>query len=811
MKNKYLFKNIFFLLLFLTTTDLMAGNKYFISLDGGESFYVKDDASNHLDVSSAWTFEAWINVHSYSSGDYDCIMDRRHVLSFYLIDDDDDDYAVAFAARDGSDNIIAYMDCDGTGSTSANMQFDTWYHVAAIYDGTTAKLYVNGTEYDSDTDADWALTTGTGNTLNIGGRYWGSYSRQMTDADIDEVRVSDNTRSISVLQTDVSSEEYTSDANTVLLMHLDDQGDSPTYVSGTGLTGTIGDKNISSVDYVTILATNRLLQPKYQSKTTGNWSSASSWEYWDGSSSTWGNATLAPDYADDDISILNGHTITVASDITTNETTVENGGVLTVSSGNTLTISSNTDGLSISGEVNIDGSLTLNSGSNLVINSDVSYTGSMIVTGTLTNSGTITINRYLTAYTDNSDGWRFLSSPVSSFAIAGSGFAPTAGDDDLYEYDETKTTENWLNYTGGDFGDANFVVGKGYLCAYKSAATKQFTGDINTGSVTKNLSYTSGASSPGWNLLGNPYTAAIDWDLLGKTSSVDGAVYVVRASDGAYISWNGSTGALTDGIIPAMQGYFVKVTAASQSVTMEAADEVHATGTYYKTGAAENTLVVKVTGEKGESNAYIQFREGATKNFDHAIDAYKLFGYSKAPQIYTNDGENIYSINCLPLNVKDYVLPLAVKTDFPGDYTLDFTGIDNLADNDLKVKLTDLKLNTTVNISEGDTYAYTTSEGDDANRFELEFYSVTGINNPSALHQNINIYVSNNGVVIRNLDNKKLNGQVSVLNLLGQVVYTQQLSSNSMQTLHTDLNTGVYIVRLSLDDNSVMSKKLIIR
>ncbi len=227
---------------------VMRKNSYVISLDGGKSFGI-NDGNDKLDVTNAWTFEAWINVHSYSSGNYDCIMDRRTVFSFYLVDDDDDDYAITFAARNSSGKIIASIDCDGSGSTSANMLFDHWYHVAATYDGTTARLYVNGTEMDSDTDPDWVLTAST-NAINIGGRYWGSYSRQMENADIDEIRMSDIARSIDDMHTSTTDNAYMVDENTIFLMHLDDKGDSPTYITGAGLTGTTFDDNITSADYV---------------------------------------------------------------------------------------------------------------------------------------------------------------------------------------------------------------------------------------------------------------------------------------------------------------------------------------------------------------------------------------------------------------------------------------------------------------------------------------------------------------------------------------------------------------------------------
>ena len=194
-------------------------------------------------------------------------------------------------------------------------------------------------------------------------------------------------------------------------------------------------------------------------------------------------------------------------------------------------------------------------------------------------------------------------------------------------------------------------TGKGYLTAYGTNNNGEFYGELHTAPVVLNLSYTPTAGN-GWNLLGNPFSSPIDWDLLTKSIDVNGAVYVLRGSDNTYVSWNGSTGDLTDGIIPVCNGFFVKTTSTGQTIEINPEDQVHESNVFLKHREKEMAKhSLKLTIENGEisNNTYIQFREDATATFDNAIDAYKLFGTSSGPQLFTRISGVDYAINCLPL------------------------------------------------------------------------------------------------------------------------------------------------------------------
>ena len=65
--------------------------------------------------------------------------------------DDGDDYTAISLALDGTgNNLLVYMSSTGlswnlVNGTSFTLTTGTWYHIALVYDGTTIKLYLNGT------------------------------------------------------------------------------------------------------------------------------------------------------------------------------------------------------------------------------------------------------------------------------------------------------------------------------------------------------------------------------------------------------------------------------------------------------------------------------------------------------------------------------------------------------------------------------------------------------------------------------------------------------------------------------------------
>ncbi len=229
---------------------VIAGNDYAVDFEGNSSVYVVDDASDNLDIGSAYTIEMWLYLETYQQ--YDRMLDRRGVFAFEIIAPTGSgaghDYGISFEERSASTDAV--LRSITTNSSDEDMALNTWYHVAVTFDGSDCRLFVDETQVGLYSSSLWGLL-GSSNNLNIGGRYWDSYGYQM-DGKIDELRISNIARDIGDMQTSTSDAAYTSDVNTVLLMHFDDQSAPPTYISGTGLTGSTGDDpDFSTSNYVT--------------------------------------------------------------------------------------------------------------------------------------------------------------------------------------------------------------------------------------------------------------------------------------------------------------------------------------------------------------------------------------------------------------------------------------------------------------------------------------------------------------------------------------------------------------------------------
>jgi CSLREA domain-containing protein len=136
-------------------------------------------------------------------------------------------------------------------------------------------------------------------------------------------------------------------------------GTAPTSLTVTGnslAAGTTGTLQITGSQLVLHVVA---VVKQFRSKSPGgSWTDTTTWEQSTDGGLNWVAATSTPTFADDTITIRNGHTVTILSDVTTDQTTIELGGTVIVASGVTFTIN---DGAGV--DLAENGELRLNGGS----------------------------------------------------------------------------------------------------------------------------------------------------------------------------------------------------------------------------------------------------------------------------------------------------------------------------------------------------------------------------------------------------------------------------------------------------------------
>ncbi len=142
-----------------------------LNFDGAND-YVEIPNHSSLDLVNNYTLEAWIRPDSFNS--MGGIISKYHTPS-----------AFGYFLRLSSVFPYTDIDFDGLETTNGILQADQWYHIAAVNDNGTRKLYVNGEEQTlSGTIQTVASNT---NPVRIGVDYMSS--PRWFDGEIEEVRI----------------------------------------------------------------------------------------------------------------------------------------------------------------------------------------------------------------------------------------------------------------------------------------------------------------------------------------------------------------------------------------------------------------------------------------------------------------------------------------------------------------------------------------------------------------------------------------------------------------------------------------------
>lgn len=472
-----------------------------------------------------------------------------------------------------------------------------------------------------------------------------------------------------------------------------------------------------------------------------------------------------------DVTVGSNNTLTVNNELTgngevngPNTATLQVGGDLTISSlqiGNVILNGGslqqiknvnhfnnleidNSSNVSVDQNIFVNGTLTLTSG-NLIMPSGLN----LIAKNQSVTSGAITFRRELTGV----KGWRMISSPVASTyddlldGIITQGYSGAFYDADVAPNDTLQPNVLWYveSYEGTDnqrwrtpsnasdaltegrglfvyvFGD--IPVDSRYnqpLPDTLEVTGPEFTG--NGSEVNLNVTYTATADT-GWNLVGNPYGATLNWnDNTNWTkTNVDQTIYVwdpnANGGNGNFLTWNGTVGSLGSGLIAPFQGFWVKANA--QNPQLKVSEDNKTTNGIFRRKEQQKAptpnFTLQLEGQKLrgiKQEAYVMFSDQAKRGRDPK-DGYRMFPFGQNfLELYfkQHDGSQM-SIQNLPEEFDHrYELPFDVGgvidgESYDGVLTLSWPKIKALP-SDWIITLTDNKTGKKINLRNQTFYTF---------------------------------------------------------------------------------------------------------
>jgi hypothetical protein len=439
--------------------------------------------------------------------------------------------------------------------------------------------------------------------------------------------------------------------------------------------------------------------------------------------------------------------------------------------GGTATI---TDAIQITDLLTSTGGGTINLNGNVTLVSTSGKTAQIgACDGATPFSGNANIQRYIPS---RSRSWRFLAAPVTSgssatirnnwqsqmFITGGSGGTGPVGTSNfnadgfdwtasnsasMFTYDESAGgafTNRWVSV--GNPTSTNLSAGIGYrvfirgdrsdagrldgTLSSQNEVTLSVAGTPATGPFNVSVSKASAAGTDGWNLVGNPFAATLDFDAFRATNSgvINNIYYTLNVGGAGYVSWNGSAGAATR-FIPSGQSFWVfKTATGSANITFNEAHKSTSSvpNGFFKNNILPNLLSITLKNLNDSSNNYsfIHYRNDASNDSD-AFDASKLsFGLGQLA-CYNNGSTNYLDINSKNTSAllnTDTVNLFVNQSAVANNYRLIFDGVNSFIGT--QVFLHDLFQNSLINLSGTSNYNFTTNTNTastGAGRFKLYF------------------------------------------------------------------------------------------
>jgi PKD repeat protein len=485
---------------------------------------------------------------------------------------------------------------------------------------------------------------------------------------------------------------------------------------------------------------------------------------------------------------------------------------------NNLEISKSNNTVTTNGNITVNANFTIkpnayftnSTGNTLTVNgaslfmADNTGMASFINNGTFNGTGTTNVQQYLT-----SERWHSISPPISNATIN------VYYDVYLLQYDESDNTWDYmvepttmpLNPIQGYYAwvDDSWPIPSNPVT---------FQGTLNN--VTDypvTLSYTTGAPMAGYNLVGNPFPCAMDWNTNSGWNRTNMSGWMTIKEGATYCGWNpylnqGWNGK-TNGIIPSTQGFWVRrLDGSPTTFTIPASERVHNSLLFYKS-TIENpfpSIRLKVENSGISDETVVIFHPEGNSGFDGLFDLEKFTNGTSSPDLYTVVEGKDYAFNIMTEDYSDAVIPVYFKAGMSGICRIEATEVINFTGG-VNIYLQDLKTGTVTLLEENTTYEYDYSPLDELHRFNLHFNDA---------YFGLEEGITTNGILVYTFEDmihinlpERITADVTVYDLTGREMLRQKISNEKLTQIRFDAETGYYLVKVQTGEQYVTQKVFI--
>lgn len=438
--------------------------------------------------------------------------------------------------------------------------------------------------------------------------------------------------------------------------------------------------------------------------------------------------------------------------------------------------------------------------------SDAGSSGSLLNTGTVEGAGDFIFEMFTDPLQDH----------LISVPVAGATVGPLAAGQ-LWEWMEPQAT--WL-----ELNDPFYMPGalKGFRIFTTGAPqTVTWLGDAFHSGIYSLPLTNNGAQNGragGFNLAGNPYPSAINWNSAEGwvLNQVDPCLYVYNGDAGNFGTFiRGDAESTTlgvDSILGAGQGFFVHVNHEFTvgEVAVNNAARLHDHGKILKTAIRSDEPQIRIGTGMGpvqeglRDEVLVRFRETASQGFDEDCDAYDLAGMGDAPQLFTRGADTLrLAVNTYPPLTENVNVAMGFVPFQSGNFYFKVTEMTGFGPDTL-VFLEDLKLDLIHRLQEGTELSVPGTPGDDINRFILHFYT-DPVELPEQEYANEPIVLVRDGQFHIYSPDEELMQHIFIIDLTGRVI-TDQTIQTSHYSVGFDQPPGIYFLLVTRGEERITLK-----